>query len=158
MTIALMRIDNRLLHGQVAVSWSNNLGINTILIANDEVKKDRTKAMVYDLAKPANTKLYVRSVEESCDIVQKFRDSQKSHVLVIVSNLKDAYKLVTGSKDSIKHINIGGLNKGESKEKLSENIYLDQAEKDIIKDLENKSVKVEFRMLPHDNEKRLEDF
>lgn len=158
MTIALMRVDNRLLHGQVAISWSNHLGINTILIANDEVKNDKTKAMIYDLAKPANTRLYVRGLEESCDIVEKFKDSQKSHVLVIVSNIEDAYYLANESKGSIQHINVGGMNKGENKEKLSENVYLDQYEIEMIKELESKNIKVEFRMLPHDNEKSLEDF
>ena len=70
--LKLVRVDERLVHGQVAVGWTSNSGANTILVANDEAQNDKIKAMALDLAKPAGVKLYIRSVDESGSIVEKF--------------------------------------------------------------------------------------
>ena len=67
--LRLIRVDERLLHGQVAIGWTSNSGANTILVANDEAQKDKVKAMALDLAKPSGVKLYIRSVAESGTIV-----------------------------------------------------------------------------------------
>lgn len=69
--ISLMRIDDRLIHGQVAFGWSTSLGINVILVVNDEAKNDQMKAMALNLAKPNNVTLYIRGVQESGEIVEK---------------------------------------------------------------------------------------
>lgn len=58
--VSLMRIDDRLIHGQVAYGWATSLGINVILVANDEAKNDQMKAMSLNLAKPSNVTLYIR--------------------------------------------------------------------------------------------------
>jgi fructoselysine/glucoselysine PTS system EIIB component len=50
--IRLLRVDHRLLHGQVAVSWSQNLDIDAILIANDDVPMDELRKTTIKLAKP----------------------------------------------------------------------------------------------------------
>lgn len=92
--ISLMRIDDRLIHGQVAFGWSTSLGINVILVVNDEAKNDQMKAMALNLAKPNNVTLYIRGVQESGEIVEKFAQSKKNNVLVLVKNTKDALELV----------------------------------------------------------------
>ena len=51
MTISLVRIDDRLIHGQVAFGWTTALGINTILVVNDDAKNDQMKSMALNLAK-----------------------------------------------------------------------------------------------------------
>ena len=84
MTISLVRIDDRLIHGQVAFGWTTALGINTILVVNDDAKNDQMKSMALNLAKPSNVVLYIRGVAESGEIVQKFASSKKSNVLVCV--------------------------------------------------------------------------
>ncbi len=91
--ISLVRIDDRLLHGQVAYGWTSSLGVNVILVVNDEAKNDQMKAMALNLAKPNQVKLYIRGVEESGEIVRKFAEAKKSKVLVLVKNSADALSL-----------------------------------------------------------------
>lgn len=95
MTISLVRIDDRLIHGQVAFGWTTALGINTILVVNDDAKNDQMKSMALNLAKPSNVVLYIRGVAESGEIVQKFASSKKSNVLVLVKTTEDARRLVS---------------------------------------------------------------
>lgn len=158
MTLSLLRIDDRLIHGQVAFGWTSSLGVNTILVVNDEAKNDKMKAMALNLAKPNNVNLYIRGVAESGEIVQKFSTSKKSNVLVLVKNTEDAQKLIAASGGVIKELNIGGLRYSEGKRKLTDLVAVDETDIANLKDIANSGVEIEFRMLPRDKKKTLADF
>ncbi|ULT56672.1 PTS sugar transporter subunit IIB [Neobacillus drentensis] len=155
--ISLLRIDDRLIHGQVAYGWSKALEINVILVVNDEAKNDQMKAMALNLAKPDNVKLYIRGVQESGEIVQKFAESQKSRVLVLVKNTDDALELVKSSGGVLKEINVGGLRFSEGKRKLTDLVAVDDRDLANFKEMEECAVDLEFRMLPRDKKKNLKD-
>lgn len=155
--ISLLRIDDRLIHGQVAYGWTASLGVNVILVVNDEAKNDQMKAMALNLAKPANVKLYIRGVEESGEIVQKFAESQKSKVLVLVKNTDDALALVKNSGGAIKEINVGGLRYTEGKRKLTDLVAVDDQDLENFNEITEHGVDLEFRMLPRDKKKGLKD-
>lgn len=155
--ISLLRIDDRLIHGQVAYGWAASLGVNVIFVVNDEAQNDQMKAMALNLAKPANVKLYIRGVAESGEIVQKFAASQKSKVLVLVKNTDDALALVKNSNGVIKEINVGGLRYTEGKKKLTDLVAVDDQDLDNFKQITDLGVDLEFRMLPRDKKKGLKD-
>lgn len=155
--ISLMRIDDRLIHGQVAYGWVSALGVNVILVVNDEAKNDQMKAMALNLAKPNNVKLYIRGVEESGEIVQKFSESKKNQVLVLVQNTRDALALIKGSGDAVPEINVGGLRYSEGKKKLTDLVAVDEQDIKNLKSLEELGIKLEIRMLPRDKPKDLSE-
>ena len=158
MTISLVRIDDRLIHGQVAFGWTTALGINTILVVNDDAKNDQMKSMALNLAKPSNVVLYIRGVAESGEIVQKFASSKKSNVLVLVKTTEDAHRLVEASGGVITTLNVGGLRYGEGKKKLADLVAVDEKDIANLKTIKDADVQVEFRMLPRDKKKLLTDF
>ncbi|KAF1306068.1 PTS sugar transporter subunit IIB [Enterococcus saccharolyticus] len=158
MTISLLRIDDRLIHGQVAFGWTSSLGVNTILVVNDEAKNDQMKAMALNLAKPSNVNLYIRGVEESGEIVQKFSTSKKSNVLVLTKNTEDTKKLLENAGNVIKEINIGGLRYSEGKKKLTDLVAVDEKDIENLKAIQQMGIDVEFRMLPRDRRRELKDF
>ena len=82
--IKLFRIDHRLLHGQVAFSWTKSIGADCILVADDEATTNSLKMTTLRLAKPQGVKLVVKSIDESIKALQ--------------SGVTDKYKLfiVTG--------------------------------------------------------------
>ena len=63
--IKLLRVDHRLLHGQVAFSWCHTLGANAILVVSDSVAKDEIRMKTMRLAKPSGVKLVIKSVDDS---------------------------------------------------------------------------------------------
>ncbi len=69
--IKLVRIDHRLLHGQVVFSWSKSLNINRIIVANTEAAKDDFKKMSLNLSKPTGVKLHIFSVAELLEKIPK---------------------------------------------------------------------------------------
>ncbi len=155
--LKLIRVDERLLHGQVAIGWTSNSGANTILVANDEAQKDKVKAMALDLAKPSGVKLYIRSVAESGPIVEKFANAKKAQVLVLVRTVQDALKLIQNSNGVIKELNVGGLKFEDGKKKLND--YVAVSDQDIadLKTIQKLGVNLDFRMLPRDKKLSLAD-
>ncbi|NUE97905.1 PTS sugar transporter subunit IIB [Lactobacillus melliventris] len=155
--LKLIRVDERLLHGQVAIGWTSNSGANTILVANDEAQKDKVKAMALDLAKPSGVKLYIRSVAESGPIVEKFASAKKAQVLVLVRTVQDALKLIQNSNGVIKELNVGGLKFEDGKKKLND--YVAVSDQDIVdlKTIQKLGVNLDFRMLPRDKKLSLAD-
>ncbi|WEV40061.1 PTS sugar transporter subunit IIB [Lactobacillus sp. ESL0681] len=155
--LKLIRVDERLLHGQVAIGWTSNSGANTILVVNDEAQQDKVKAMALDLAKPTGVKLYIRSVEESGPIVQKFADAKKAQVLVLVRTIADALKLIKGSNGAIKNLNVGGVKFEEGKKKLNDYVAVTDQDIEDLKEIESMGVELDFRMLPRDKKLSLSD-
>ena len=66
--IKCLRVDHRLLHGQVAFSWTSALGADCILIANDDVMKDELRKTTIKMAKPQGVKLVMKSACGKCII------------------------------------------------------------------------------------------
>ena len=156
--IKLVRIDDRLLHGQVAVGWVSATNANVIFIANDAVKNDPIKAVAMDLAKPSNVTLYIRGMDEAGEITRKFAGSTKSDVIVIVKDTKDALELVKTSGGVVKSLNVGGLRYAEGKRKLTDLVAVDDTDIANLKEIERMGVEVEFRLLPRDKKASLKDF
>ncbi|CAM3694982.1 Putative PTS permease [Erysipelothrix urinaevulpis] len=67
--IKLVRVDHRLLHGQVAFSWLGFLDANCVLIANDDVPNNNIRKNSLRMAKPANVKLVMKTVEDGIDAI-----------------------------------------------------------------------------------------
>lgn len=155
--LKLVRVDERLLHGQVAIGWTSNSGANTILVANDEAQKDQVKAMALNLAKPTGVKLYIRGVEESGEIVEKFAAAKKAQVLVLVRTIQDALKLIKGANGTIQALNVGGLKYEQGKRKLNDYVAVSDQDISDLKAIQKMGVELDFRMLPRDKKISLSD-
>ena len=89
--IKLFRVDHRLLHGQVAFSWTSALGADCILIANDAVMKDDLRKTSIKLAKPAGVKLVIKNVDDSIQAINS-GVTDKYKLFIVVESIADAYK------------------------------------------------------------------
>ncbi len=63
--LTLLRVDHRLIHGQVAMIWTQELATNCILVASDAVVKDDLRKTTLKLARPAGVKLVIKSIDDS---------------------------------------------------------------------------------------------
>ncbi|MEG0411039.1 MAG: PTS sugar transporter subunit IIB, partial [Erysipelotrichaceae bacterium] len=104
--IVLTRIDNRLIHGQVATQWSGVLGINLILVANDSVATDEFRQGLMNMAAPGYAQTRYFTIQKTCDIISKASEAQK--IFIICENPQDVLRLVEGGVP-IKKVNIGNM-------------------------------------------------
>ena len=107
--VLLLRVDHRMMHGQVAFSWTQNLGADCILIANDAVASDELRKTTMKLAKPQGVKLVIKNVEDG--------------IIALNSGVTDKYKLFI-VVESIQEINLGGIKSREGSRNISKTINL----------------------------------
>jgi PTS system mannose-specific IIB component len=91
--ISLVRIDDRLIHGQVAVVWTKHLGVNRILVANDQIVNNEVQKMSLRMAAPDTAKCAIMAVKDAGDVLNDPR-SEAMKIMVIVNNAADARRLV----------------------------------------------------------------
>ena len=74
--ILLTRIDNRLIHGQVATQWNSFVGSNLLLVANDDVASNPQRQALMDMAAPTGVATRYFSLQKTIDIISKAADRQ----------------------------------------------------------------------------------
>lgn len=153
-TIKLLRADHRLLHGQVAFSWTGYLGADCILIANDEAVNDDLKKTTLRLAKPASCKLIIKSVQDSINALNAGK-ADKYNLFIVVDKVADAYKLAK-AVDRIKVVNIGGLKATDKTHPhpANKNINFTDEDEQQLTELKNMGKSIELRMVPNDPAKK----
>jgi len=153
--ISLVRIDDRLLHGQVALTWTPSMGAGCILVANDKVAADDFQKMALNLAKPANVKLLVKSLTDTAAILNDARYNGIK-MLVLVNSVRDAFSLSELVPD-IKSINFGGIRTREGSKAISKAVSLTESDISIIQKMLDKGFELEIRQVPGDKKQMLRD-
>lgn len=150
-----LRVDHRLLHGQVAVSWFNTTGANTILIANDQVAVDEARKNIMRFAKPANAKLVMKYLDYCVEAINTGL-TDKYDMLVVVESVADAYKLITET-NAFSSLNLGGTKPNSKTTNVSKTINLTVADISLLKELIDAGIEVEIRQLPADKKIYVKD-
>lgn len=143
--ILLTRIDNRLIHGQVATQWCGSIGANLILVANDQVSTDKTRQGLMDMAAPNGVATRYFSIQKTIEIIHKAADRQK--IFIVVETPEDALKLVKGGVE-IKKVNIGNIHMAEGKKQVATSVAVDDKDVQAFKELEELGVKLEIQRVP----------
>lgn len=142
----LLRIDDRLLHGQVARNWMKEVGADVIVVANDLVSEDEKQQHLMDLVTPMGSKSYFFGLSEAST---KIKDLEEEDALVLVETPADALKLIEDGIE-IDSVNVGNIHQTSGKEKVNESIFVDQNDIDTFKKIEASGKKLDFRTLPND--------
>ncbi|MHB0306008.1 PTS sugar transporter subunit IIB [Klebsiella pneumoniae] len=146
--ITLLRVDHRLLHGQVAFSWTQYVGADCILIANDSVPGDELRKTTIKLAKPPSVKLVIKNINDSIEAI-KSGVTDKYNLFIVVESVNDAWRIASAI-DEIKSINLGGIKAKEGSKNISKAINLPPTEIEQLQQLVGKGVEVEIRQVPND--------
>ena len=146
--ITLLRVDHRLLHGQVAFSWTQYVGADCILIANDNVPEDELRKTTIKLAKPPSVKLVIKNIYDAIESI-KSGVTDKYHLFIVVESVNDAWRIAS-DVEGIKSINLGGIKAKEGSKNISKAINLLPEEIEQLQQLVGKGVEVEIRQVPND--------
>lgn len=152
--IKLLRIDDRLVHGQVAMAWTPALGVDCLVVANDKVARDDFIKMTLNLAKPASARLLVKNIADTITFLQDER-SKPLKLLVLVNSVADAH-ILAQSLPEITSINFGGLRMRDGAKTVSRAISLTEADITLAKALLEKGTVLEVRQVPTDKPTGLE--
>lgn len=134
--IIQIRVDDRLVHGQVAVVWSKQFNCSHMVVANDAAAKNEVQQMALKMATPDGVKLLVRSVDD-CIAVFNNPKSESIKMFVLVNSCADALKIAKNCKvESINVANVGRFETGE-KTQLNADVGCNPAELEALKEISN---------------------
>ena len=146
--IKLVRVDHRLLHGQVASSWTNGVGADCILVASDMVVNDEVWKTTLRLGKPNGVKLVMKNMEDSIKAINS-GVTDKYKLIVVVQTIKEAKQLIEGCPQ-IKSLNLGNTKESKTTTQVSKQVFLEEEEKEILRELIGKGIECEIRALADD--------
>lgn len=155
--ISMIRIDDRLVHGQVAVKWSKQLGVNRIVVVSDSIAKNEIQISALKMAGPAGVKVAVLSLEKALNILNDPR-SEKLKILVVTNEPKYVLGLLPklNEKPTLNMANYGRIGGSLSdKEKITETVYLSPEDKYQVKQVFELGYDFNYQPLPDDTPQSL---
>ncbi len=143
---ALVRIDDRLIHGQVAVAWGSCLCVDRIVLVNDEIAHTEWKRALYADSDAMGAAISVLDVDGFGDALRAGLWSGET-VIVVVGTPRDALSLLEHGL-SVKSVNVGGMHYSEGKRELLPYVYVDDADRRDLLAIAAAGVFLEARDVP----------
>lgn len=158
--ITALRVDDRLIHGQVAMTWTKQLAVQGIVVANDEAANDNTQKMALKMAVPGGIKSLIKPVDEAIRILNNPKAS-RMRILVLTRTVKDALK-IRQSVGEIGFLNVGNTGRFDGidvseKLVLTPTIMLTDSEQQALKELVALDPKTCMQQVPNDEQKLVKD-
>lgn len=154
--IVHIRIDDRLIHGQVAAFWSNTLKITRIMVINDAVANDDMQKSVLRMVAPASVRTSIISKETAFKNITAGK-YEGQRVLAIFKNPEDILELIKKGLP-IKSFNVGNMaaRQGTTPIKRSVNLTVDHVK--TFRQLDALGVEMTSIMVPDDAKTNVIDF
>ena len=141
-----VRIDDRLLHGQVVVSWIPYLKAEEVIVADDEYAGDEFMCSLIKSSAPEGVSVHVLSIDDTAAFLNNENTGNK--ILVLLRSIEGTKHLT--EKTNIFGINVGGVGAAKGRKRYYNSIHLSDDELNILKNIAKSNIKVEIRMLPKD--------
>lgn len=146
MPLVLVRVDCRLIHGQVIESWVPFTKADYLLVANDDLANDDLQQTIMKMAVPPTIKVEVSTVFEAAQKLQNGLGKNR-RIILLVENCEDALRCYHyGLRyDSL---NLGNLVCTQSKRQVTCSIYLDDRDLEYLREIKNRGIAIEARPVP----------
>lgn len=148
MSILNIRIDERLIHGQVATVWTNQLNITRILVIDDLAAVDDIQKIALKMACPSSSRLSILNAERA---VQRLNENayDKDRLMIIMRGPATARKVLDLGY-FMPTINVGNISNKIGSTRIKHTVCVTPQEAEDFRYIESKGVKVTIQMLPQD--------
>lgn len=150
-----VRIDDRLIHGQVATMWSNKLALTRLMVASDKVASDPIQKQMLRMATPAGIASSIITVDTAVTNI-KANKYVNQNVMLIVKSPVDLLPFIENGLE-FSNINVGNMSNRPDTEVLRPNISVSKEEKDAFSILLEKGIEITTVMTPDDKKSYLTD-
>jgi PTS system mannose-specific IIB component len=148
MAIALLRVDDRLVHGQVVEGWLPSLKADLVVVVSDAAALDPVQSALMKMALPDGVGLLVLSVAAAPAALSAPQLSAR-RALILVPGPAEALALLEKGV-AVDRVNVGGLHFTVGKVQLGRALFLDEKDKDALRAIAARGVRLEGRPLPSD--------
>jgi mannose/fructose/N-acetylgalactosamine-specific phosphotransferase system component IIB len=151
--ITLIRIDDRLIHGQVTTAWLSVFPSNKIIIANERIAKTPMYESIFAATAISGIDILLLSPVDAADYIQKADRDQK--ILIITPSPVDIVALIDAGL-KIEKLTVGGLQARPNTKKLAKVVFATTQEEKAFLELRDRGVEMEVQMVPTDRITRLD--
>ncbi|MCX8583859.1 PTS sugar transporter subunit IIB [Gilliamella sp. B3367] len=153
--IVLARVDSRLLHGQVATSWTKATNPNRIIVVSDSVAKDELRKKLIEEAAPPGVKANVVPIKKIIEVAHDPRFGN-TKALLLFENPEDVLRAIDGGVD-IQTLNVGSMAHSVGKVMVNKVLSMSAEDVDTFEKLKAKNVKFDIRKVPNDSEDNMDE-
>jgi mannose/fructose/sorbose-specific phosphotransferase system IIB component len=145
MDVKLLRVDSRLVHGQVANNWAGTLGTEAILAVSDGAAQDELRKTLL-LQTGGAIKVHVLSVEKAARVYQnaKYADMK---AIIVVENPGDVVRLLDAGIE-VSEVNVGGMTFKQGTTQLSQAVFASPEDIEAFKEINRRGIKQFVQMVP----------
>lgn len=151
MPVLHVRMDNRLIHGQILVSWNAEFKIDHIIVTNDKVAADPLQVTLLKAVAPIGAKVSVLSIKDCVEYCNR-PAADKENIFIIAKFPEDGLALVEEGL-GMPVLNLGNQAFVRGSKKLSNTVYLTESGVKALKSLHDKGIRITCRMMPADGDK-----
>ncbi|MDT9587102.1 MAG: PTS mannose transporter subunit IIAB [Candidatus Arsenophonus melophagi] len=149
MFIALARIDDRLIHGQVVTRWTKETKVKRIIVVNNEIAKDQIRSTLLKQVAPPGITAHVIDIEKCIRIYNNPKYAGE-RVMLLFTNPADVLCLVESGVE-INSVNIGGMAYCDGKTRVSNVIAINNEDIEAFKKLSKRGIELEARQVFSDH-------
>jgi len=150
MNIVLVRVDDRLIHGQILESWIPFMKAQCVVVANDALAGDQFQRAILSMAIPDRIKVRIVPVEETRGL-QSDTELSGLSTLVIVSSIQDAFRLRNNGIE-FQRLNIGNMKGPETSRQISYSVWISADDERMIKEMIDQGLDVNLQSVPRERE------
>lgn len=147
MMINLVRIDDRVIHGQTITMWLKYISCDGILVVDDDLFENKELGDVYRSVAPDGIRVFIFPVEKGIQKLKEAEKSQKQYI-VVFRWLKSFYRMVENGFVLSNEINVGPASTRDGSELAVKSIYLIPEEVRMYEDLWERGIKAYFQIIP----------
>ncbi len=147
MGIVLYRIDERLIHGQVVVGWGRELMPARYVVVDDELAKSDWEQELYRLGLNEGAEAVFARASEALECLQDWKADETRSVL-LTRDVGTMLELAGSGLLEGDKVNVGGMHHAEGRSRVASYVYLGDADREMLKRLEQCGVEVSARELP----------
>ncbi len=146
MSIVLVRVDDRLIHGQVVVAWVQTLGVQRIVVVGDEVSANSWEQELYSLGVPPAVAVEFASVEQAVQALSQWV-SAPDRTILLVADVGTIMRLCKRT-NAITTVNLGGIHDGSQRTERLAYLYLSSDEARQLGELSASGVEITAQDVP----------
>ncbi|EIX1533683.1 PTS mannose transporter subunit IIAB [Cronobacter sakazakii] len=155
MVIGLARIDDRLIHGQVATRWTKETNVSRIIVVSDEVAADNVRKTLLTQVAPPGVTAHVVDVAKMIRVYNNPKYAGE-RVMLLFTNPTDVERIVEGGV-KITSVNIGGMAYRQGKTQVNNAVSVDEKDIEAFKKLNARGIELEVRKVSNDPRLKMMD-
>ncbi|VTU09464.1 phosphotransferase system enzyme II,mannose-specific, factor IIAB [Actinobacillus indolicus] len=155
LVIGLARIDDRLIHGQVATRWTKESRVSRIVVVNDDVAKDSVRSTMLKSVAPPGVTAHVVPVDKMIRVYNN-PEYANERMMLLFTNPTDVVRLMEAGVE-FKSINIGGMAYKDGKKMITSAVAVDDKDIEAFKALDAKGIELDVRKVSNDSRQYMMD-